>query len=95
MLTYEFWDKKSKINGVTAKSILANSRYKNADAIFLIKNGQTVVQMQAHKPDVKGVEPMTEDEAIVYAQKAIDERMAVLATVIEAETETAVERSGE
>lgn len=80
MFTYEIWDKKSKINGVAAKTILADSRYKNADAMLLIKNDGAVVQIQALKSDVEGVAPLTLDEAISLGERIIAARNAVQET---------------
>lgn len=66
------WDRKSPINGVPASDVLAARDDIPPDgAVYLIVRDGQVIYFQPHKPGVAGIEPMTEVEALQYADEYV------------------------
>ena len=67
---YEIWDKKTDINGVSAKEIIKSKTY-DIGQVYLIYIDENLVYMQDHNPDKEGYEKMTKTEAKKIAESFI------------------------
>lgn len=70
---YEIWDKKSSINGISAKDIIKNKDYTIGQA-YLIYIDDTLVYFQDHNPEKSGYVKMTKSEAEKLAQDFINKK---------------------
>lgn len=67
---YEIWDKKTDINGVSAKDIIKSKTY-DIGQVYLIYIDENLVYMQDHNPNKEGYEKMTKAEAKKIAEDFI------------------------
>ncbi|NPV80795.1 MAG: hypothetical protein HPY52_11045 [Firmicutes bacterium] len=72
---YEVWDKKSDINGVSAKTMLARSDVDPNAEIYLIRDTATnnVIYFQPHAPQETGFVRMDGTSVHDYAKKHLNE----------------------
>lgn len=70
--TYEIWDNKSPINGVSAEDIINSRNYKIGKAYLVYIDGDLVF-FQDHNPEKSGYEKMTKTEAERFAKQKINE----------------------
>lgn len=70
---YEIWDKKSSINGISAKDIIKNRDYTIGQA-YLIYIDDALVYFQDHNPEKSGYVKMTKSEAEKLAQDFINKK---------------------
>lgn len=61
-MRYEIWDKKSPINGITAKEIIKSRNYK-IDKAYLIYIDNNLIYFQDHNPNESGYVKMNKKEA--------------------------------
>lgn len=61
-MRYEIWDKKSPINGITAKEIIKSRNYK-IDKAYLIYIDNNLIYFQDHNPNKIGYVKMNKKEA--------------------------------
>lgn len=61
-MRYEIWDKKSPINGITAKEIIKSRNYK-IDKAYLIYIDDNLIYFQDHNPNESGYVKMNKKEA--------------------------------
>ena len=61
-MRYEIWDKKSPINGSTAKEIIKSRNYK-IDKAYLIYIDNNLIYFQDHNPNESGYVKMNKKEA--------------------------------
>lgn len=61
-MRYEIWDKKSPINGITAKEIIKSRNYK-IDKAYLIYIDNNLIYFQDHNPNESGYVKMNKREA--------------------------------
>ena len=70
--TYEIWDNKSPINGISAEDIINSRTYKIGKAYLVYIDGDLVF-FQDHNPEKSGYEKMTKAEAERFAKQKINE----------------------
>ena len=70
--TYEIWDNKSPINGISAEDIINSRGYKIGKAYLVYIDGDLVF-FQDHNPEKSGYEKMTKAEAERFAKQKINE----------------------
>lgn len=61
-MRYEIWDKKSPINGITAKEIIKSRNYK-IDKAYLIYIDNNLIYFQDHNPNESGYVKMNKKKA--------------------------------
>lgn len=61
-MRYEIWDKKSSINGITAKEIIKSRNYK-IDKAYLIYIDNNLMYFQDHNPNESGYVKMNKKKA--------------------------------
>lgn len=71
---YEIWDKKSNINGVSAKDIIKSRNYTIGQA-YLVYIDDSLVYFQDHNPNESGYVKMTKTEANDIAKEFIDKKV--------------------
>ncbi|MFR3182218.1 MAG: hypothetical protein ACLTPN_01165 [Clostridia bacterium] len=71
---YEIWDKKSDINGVSAKDIIDSRNYTIGQA-YLIYIDDVLVYFQDHNPNETGYVKMTKLQAEELAKKIVNEKI--------------------
>lgn len=72
-MRYEIWDKKSPINGITAKEIIKSRNYK-IDKAYLIYIDNNLIYFQDHNPNESGYVKMNKKEAEKLAVDFISEK---------------------
>lgn len=71
---YEIWDKKSNINGVSAKDVIKSRNYTIGQA-YLVYIDDALVYFQDHNPNESGYIKMTKAEADKIAKEFIDKKV--------------------
>lgn len=71
---YEIWDKKSNINGVSAKDVIKSRNYTIGQA-YLVYIDDALVYFQDHNPNESGYVKMTKAEADEIAKEFIDKKV--------------------
>lgn len=71
---YEIWDKKSNINGVSAKDVIKSRNYTIGQA-YLVYIDDALVYFQDHNPNESGYVKMTKAEADKIAKEFIDKKV--------------------
>ncbi len=71
---YEIWDKKSNINGVTAKQIIKSRNYE-IDKAYMIYIDEVLVYFQDHNPNESGYVKMTKTQASKIAEDFINQKI--------------------
>lgn len=71
---YEIWDKKSNINGVSAKDVIKSRNYTIGQA-YLVYIDDALVYFQDHNPNESGYVKMTKAEADQIAKEFIDKKV--------------------
>lgn len=69
----ETWDRKSDINGVPAEKVYEIYDLRDTGSIFVVRDGDTVVQFQYHDPDEPGYVEMNGSRSKSLATKAANE----------------------
>ena len=72
-MRYEIWDKKSPINGITAKEIIKSRNYK-IDKAYLIYIDNNLIYFQDHNPNKSGYVKMNKKEAEKLAVDFINKK---------------------
>lgn len=72
-MRYEIWDKKSPINGITAKEIIKSRNYK-IDKAYLIYIDNNLIYFQDHNPNESGYVKMNKKEAEKLAVDFINKK---------------------
>lgn len=72
-MRYEIWDKKSPINGITAKEIIKSKNYK-IDKAYLIYIDNNLIYFQDHNPNESGYVKMNKKEAEKLAVDFINKK---------------------
>ena len=72
-MRYEIWDKKSPINGITAKEIIKSRNYK-IDKAYLIYIDNKLIYFQDHNPNESGYVKMNKKEAEKLAVDFINKK---------------------
>jgi hypothetical protein len=68
--TYQIWDGKTPVNGVSADEL--RETYKIKGSVFIIYDDDKVQVFQPYNPEAGGLKAMTEAEAHQYAQAMVD-----------------------
>ena len=71
---YEIWDKKTSINGVSAKDIVKSRTYAIGSA-YLIYIDDNLVYFQDHNPNESGYVKMTKSEATKIAEDFMNQKI--------------------
>lgn len=71
---YEIWDKKSNINGISAKDIIKSRNYTIGQA-YLIYIDDKLIYFQDHNPNENGYVKMTKKEATELAKSFVDKKI--------------------
>lgn len=71
---YEIWDKKSNINGISAKDVIKSRNYTIGQA-YLVYIDDALVYFQDHNPNESGYVKMTKAEADKIAKEFIDKKV--------------------
>lgn len=71
---YEIWDKKSNINGVSAKEIIKSRKYE-IGSVYLIYVDGGLVYFQDHNPNEGGYVKMTKSNVEQIAQDFMDKKI--------------------
>lgn len=71
---YEIWDKKSNINGVSAKTIIKERKY-DIDSAYLIYIDGNLVYFQDHNPNESGYVKMSKKEINKIAEDFINQKV--------------------
>ena len=72
-MRYEIWDKKSPINGITAKEIIKSRNYK-IDKAYLIYIDNNLIYFQYNNPNESGYVKMNKKEAEKLAVDFINKK---------------------
>lgn len=71
---YEIWDKKTHINGVSAKDVIKSRNYTIGQA-YIIYIDNIIVYFQDHNPNKEGFIKMTKSEATKIAEEFIQKKI--------------------
>jgi len=69
--TVTLWDKASPINGVPAEQVLQSHAVPPNGSVYLIYRDGNLLYFQPHAPWVAGLVPMTDSEALQYADEQV------------------------
>lgn len=71
----EIWDRKSPINGVSAEDVMEIHEIGETGSVFIVREGDQVIQLQPHDPDEPGFVEMNGSRSKSLAKKAAEEHI--------------------